>query len=299
MENNEIYQPNVNFIKQPIIFDKKYHESEDIKNITSYGFSKDRNKEIYEGKYFYTNQGYLIKVKEYIDAHSVKVQFMDTGFIKSVALREIRTGKIGNPFHRNICGGFFGAGPYSCEEPIISHIYRLWVSILRRSTNEYINFIYNYSHKCYQNVILCNEWLNFQNFAYWYLNKSVNLNPKYEYHIDKDFKQIGKFPKYYSPETCCLIPNSLNEAFTGFNGVNSKYCVGVTKVGNRFTSTISINNSTKHLGYFDTQEEAFQAYKLEKEKYIKDMATFYYNDNALSKEDYEVIMNIDILPCNN
>ena len=44
---------------------------------------------------------------------------------------------------------------------------------------------------------------------------------------------------------------------------------GVKKVGKRFEARLYIKNNPIHLGTFDTPEEAFKAYKIAKEVYIK------------------------------
>ena len=47
---------------------------------------------------------------------------------------------------------------------------------------------------------------------------------------------------------------------------------GVKKVGKRFEARLYIKNNPIHLGTFDTPEEAFKAYKIAKEVYIKKVA---------------------------
>ena len=62
--------------------------------------------------------------------------------------------------------------------------------------------------------------------------------------------------------------------FTKTDTLRGEYPIGVTKrVGIKgFRVRILIRNKDFHLGTFDTSEEAFQAYKVAKENYIKEIA---------------------------
>ena len=53
-----------------------------------------------------------------------------------------------------------------------------------------------------------------------------------------------------------------------------------------------MNNKNKSVGSFDTPEEAFQAYKTEKENYIKEVADKY--KNLISQKVYQSLYNYQI-----
>ena len=87
------------------------------------------------------------------------------------------------------------------------------------------------------------------------------------WHLDKDI--ICKECKTYSPETCAFVPADVNILFIKNDIKRGVYPISVRKTkSQRFTSRLN----SKHLGTFDTPEEAFQAYKVAKEKHIKEVA---------------------------
>ena len=48
------------------------------------------------------------------------------------------------------------------------------------------------------------------------------------------------------------------------------------------------------MGTFKTPEEAFSAYKVAKEAYIKEVATKYYNDGKIARNVYDALMNYKV-----
>lgn len=125
----------------------------------------------------------------------------DDGTTIEVPTPKIRKNNFKNPNHKSVCGvACMGQGDYKSSikgEP--SRAYSKWYPMIRRC---YTN---DSGTESYDEVEVCNEWLNFQNFAYWYYSKQDNN--RIDYHLDKDLLGNGKL---YSPETCCLIPSKLN-----------------------------------------------------------------------------------------
>ena len=121
---------------------------------------------------------------------------------------------------------------------------------------------------------MCEEWHNFQNFARW-VEENIYFIDRDKINLDKDILQKGN--KIYSPDTCIFVPQKINTLFCKANKIRGKYPVGVSysKINEKFQSKISKRNKTIHLGFFNTSEEAFYAYKKEKERYIKEVADDY------------------------
>ena len=88
--------------------------------------------------------------------------------------------------------------------------------------------------------------------------------------MDKDILIKGN--KIYSPETCCFIPQEINTIFGNREKSRGKYPIGVRLSGKKYHARLFKNKKYYHLGTFDTPEEAFQAYKVAKEVYIKEVA---------------------------
>ena len=142
------------------------------------------------------------------------------------------------------------------------------------------------SHINYTDIIVCEEWLNFSNFVKW-VEDNYNHETMEGWHLDKDILVKGN--KTYSPETCCFVPQERNKTFTTKKrGV----CLGVVSVGKKFRSVISIKGVQKHLGYFKTYQEAFQAYKIAKELHIKQLAEKY--KQCLKIEVYKSLINYQV-----
>ncbi len=87
-------------------------------------------------------------------------------------------------------------------------------------------------------------------------------------HIDKDILFPNSY--VYSPETCLLVPQRINMLF--LNKPNKRGLPnGIRECKNGYSA--KYNN--KELGTYETVEEAFIIYALEKEKTIKRIANEY------------------------
>ena len=107
------------------------------------------------------------------------------------------------------------------------------------------------------------------------------------WHLDKDI--ICKECKIYSPETCAFVPADVNSLFIKNDIKRGIYPISVRKTkSQRFTSRLN----GKHLGTFDTPEEAFQAYKTAKEEYIKEVANKW--KDLISDQVYQAMYNYQV-----
>ncbi len=131
--------------------------------------------------------------------------------------------------------------------------YPVWVSMIQRC------YEVNYSDKKkgYETVTVCEEWLEYQVFASWYMQqKGANLG----WQIDKDLlaNEQGIYCKTYSPEYCLLLPERLNKVIQSEFGEMS----GIENRGNSFRARIKdVNSKSKSLGTYKTKEEAVTKYK--------------------------------------
>ena len=149
----------------------------------------------------------------------------------------------------------------------------------------------------YINCYVCEEWHNFQNFAEWFYENYYTIKNEVM-HLDKDILYKGN--KFYSPQTCCFVPENLNSLFTKNDVIRGKYPIGVSwdKEKNKFVSTCSVYNfeinkkKNKHLGYFTNEYEAFISYKVEKESEIKRRADYY--KDLLPKYIYNALNNYQV-----
>lgn len=163
--------------------------------------------------------------------------------------------------------------------------YALWCSMLQRT----------YCPKgrvrqpTYLGCSVAEEWLEYQTFAEWFSNHEYS---DYGYHLDKDLLITGN--KIYAPSTVCFVPQQLNKLLNGSGATRGQYLQGVCfhKRVNKFLACIAINGKRKNLGYFDTELEAYYAYKKAKEQYVKASANHWRDD--IADEVYHALMNWDL-----
>jgi hypothetical protein len=220
------------------------------------------------GEKYITNEGFKIEIIEYFGAFDCTIQFECGLTVNKVIYSNIKKGRIKNPNHKSVFGvGFFGQGKYKakvqCEK---TEQYNRWTDIFRRCYDKK----YQEKHPTYKEVTVCEEWSNFQNFAKWY-EDNYNSETMEGWCLDKDILVKGN--KIYSPETCCFVPQEINKLFMKRASKRGNYPIGVWKhKGGKMVAGIVENNKSKHLGLFNTPEEAFESYKKTKESYIKEVA---------------------------
>lgn len=164
--------------------------------------------------------------------------------------------------------------------------YEIWAGMLYRC--------YKSSWRVYSDVQVCEEWHTFSNFKKWF--ESPENGYREGYHLDKDI--LVKRNRIYSPDTCCFVPLEINCLLVGCNNKQRNKTIGV-----RLESTGSyIAHITKHhksyrIGSFPTEDEAFSAYKREKEAYIREVAQKYYKEGAITERVYTALLNYEVEIC--
>ena len=178
----------------------------------------------------------------------------------------IKKGMVKNPYFRSVEGvGYFGVGKFKgylngkqTEE------YVAWSGMLLRC----YNVKFKNKHPTYEGVTVCEDWHNFQNFAYWYTREDEYGRG---YHLDKDILMKGN--KQYSPDTCCLVPQEINKFFTSTGEKKNGLPTGVTMTKNKsFKVKASLLGVNKYIGTFKTLEEAVHAYSHAKGVDAKELA---------------------------
>lgn len=245
---------------------------------------------INSGDCFNTNEGYVVEVIEYINHKEVIIRF-DNGIQKSVQAGHLQRGVVKNPLHPSVCGvGYVGDGPHLVSvDRKATKTYDTWAKMIKRC----------YDTKCqerqptYQGCSVCEEWHNFQNFAEWYY-RQPNANKK-GFALDKDLITAGN--KQYSPENCSLVPQRINNIILNNGAARGEWPQGVYyhKISNKYLARISIHEgASKHLGLYETPQEAFAAYKRGKEKFVKEQAEKY--KDVLHPKVYENLMSYEVKP---
>ena len=192
---------------------------------------------------------------------------------KNGKLSAFKGGKVKCPYERRYCGvGYIGEGEHKvCENGKDTHIYKVWIGMLKRCYDENAN---RYDLYGGSGATVCEEWHNFQNFAEWYEENYYQVgNERME--IDKDILIKGN--KIYSPQTCIIVPRTINSLFIKSNSIRGDYPIGVSKgrTEGKFAVRYNYRGREKGLGEYFTIKEAFNVYKYFKENYIKEVADEY------------------------
>ncbi|PHS02450.1 MAG: hypothetical protein COA78_21250 [Blastopirellula sp.] len=119
----------------------------------------------------------------------------------------------------------------------------------------------------YIGCTVCGEWLFFSKFKAWMINQDWQ-----DKQLDKDLLVQGN--KLYSPETCLFISSAINKLLINRKASRGIHSQGVdfNRRANQYRARVRVNGKSKHLGFFDTDNEAFNSYKVAKYEIIKDIA---------------------------
>lgn len=237
-----------------------------------------------EGESYITIQGCKATIIKYHHNENIDIIFDNGSFRKGITFASLKRGNVYNFYHPVACDiGYFGEGNYSKSKNY--NAYNAWRNMIDRCYNKK----FQEKHITYKEVTVCEEWHNFQNFAKWFED---NYNPKTMegWHLDKDI--LFPLNKIYSSDTCCFVPQEINVLFVKNNKNRGKYPIGVSKANKKYVASVTKNNVPIKLGRFDTPEEAFQAYKTAKEKYIKEVADKW--KDQITEQVYKALINYQI-----
>lgn len=162
--------------------------------------------------------------------------------------------------------GYTGSGDFDSKSPE----YRIWKNMLSRCYYDNHQQAYN------QDAKVCDDWLNYQNFANW----CKNTRPSSTHELDKDLSGTT----IYSPETCNWLPSRINSLINIKRKKASGLPAGVLKEKNKFrarcSDTVGVQRS---LGYFDSPEEAFVAYWTFKKSILIELANKYFEQGLITE----------------
>ena len=154
---------------------------------------------------------------------------------------------------------------------------------------------YQKKEPTYKDCTVCKEWLNYSNFKKWYDDNYYEIDGE-RMALDKDILVKGN--KTYSPETCVFVPQNINKLFIKSNKARGKYPIGVYKPNNANKYQVCCNifnngkSKLKNLGYYNTIDDAFNAYKEFKEANIKQIADYY--KEKIPNKLYEAMYNYKV-----
>lgn len=243
------------------------------------------------GEENYNKFGSKMIITRYINAHNIDVYFPEYNWTAiNKQYSKFKKGDIGCPYQPTVFGiGYIGEGKYNVKENNkTTECYTKWHSMLQRCYDDK----YHIKKPTYKDCEVCEEWLNYQNFAKWYYENYYKIKNE-TMCLDKDILVKGN--KIYSPSTCIFVPKRINSLFIKSDKARGEYPIGVYyyKQTNRFKA--QCNNGYKNrinLGYYNTLEEAFNSYKTYKENLIKEVANKY--KELIPTKLYQAMINYEI-----
>ena len=244
------------------------------------------------------NFGSEMVIVEYRKYSDIDVYFPKYNWTaKNIQYSNFKKGKIRCPYERRAFGvGYIGEGKYKIKENgKHTRIYSTWYGMLMRCYDKK----YQEKYPTYNGCTVCEEWLNFQNFAKWYYENYYEIEGE-RMALDKDILHKGN--KIYNPKNCIFVPNKINTLFVKRDNARGNCPIGTCydKQHRKFVAYCSIydyeENKSKNifLGYYSTAEKAFEVYKYYKEKNIKEVADYYKKEipselyNAMYRYEVEI-----------
>lgn len=249
-----------------------------------------KNAHLYEGSVYSTDSGDL-KILKYENSSKVHIEFLKTGYKKVVQFVSIKKGNIRDRLLPTV----HGVGILGYETTKVGGVqpkeYELWSGMLERCYS-------SKSLKSFPTYSQCTVSDNFKHYTYFkeWCSKQKGFNVKdhngKHFHLDKDILLKGN--KIYNEDTCVFVPVEINLLFTKATKNRGNLPVGVNyhNATGKYQARSCIGSGRKYLGVFDTEEEAFHAYKEAKETYIKEVANKW--KDQIDSRVYEALINYKV-----
>ena len=224
------------------------------------------------------------KILKYNDSKGVEVQFLKTGFETSATLGNIRKGEVKDPYIPSVHGvGIVGTKYVYKISGVLTKEYTLWCNMLKRCYSD----AYKKKYPTYECCEVSDKFKSYEYFYEWCHNQ-IGFGVR-GFEMDKDLLVKGN--KVYSESTCVFLPKEINSLLTKSTASRGSYLIGVCwhKRDKVFSARVNKNKGKReHLGYFNTEIEAFNAYKKAKEAFVKEQANKW--KDKIDERAYEALM---------
>ena len=153
--------------------------------------------------------------------------------------------------------------------------YIAWKHILERCYSVKLHE----KHPTYKDCTVSEEWLTFSNFRAWMATQDWGGK-----HLDKDLLVQGN--KIYSAETCVFISQMVNKFTLDSGATRGEWLIGVNWEKDRKKFQARCRNPftkrTDHLGRFDCEQQAHQAWLTRKLELAHELAAI-QSDSRVAK----------------
>ena len=244
------------------------------------------------GKVFKSKSSGDFKILKYNNARNVEIQFSQTGYETTVKLTNIKSGIIKDPYSPSVYGvGILGTKYLSTVNGVRTKEYTLWMDMLRRCYSD----TYKKKNQTYIDCEVSNKFKSYEYFYEW-CNKQIGFGVDgngNQFQLDKDLLIKGN--KVYSESTCVFLPKEINSVLTKCTASRGEHLIGVCwhNTNKAFVARVHKNKGKpEHLGLFNTEIEAFNAYKQAKEAYLKELANKW--KDKIDERAYNALMNYQV-----
>lgn len=139
--------------------------------------------------------------------------------------------------------------------------YRTWKSMLQRCYDQkYLSW-----RATYRGCSVVEEWHLFSTFKEWMEKQDWKGKQ-----LDKDLLVLGN--NIYGPESCMFVSSKINNLLLDCRAARGECSVGVYKSDGKYRAMVSRNSKRIHLGYYDTDREAYDAWRKAKSEIINEIA---------------------------
>ena len=228
------------------------------------------------------------KILKYNDSKNVEIEFLKTGYQKVAKMQNVKSGSIKDPYSPSVFGvGVVGTKYPTWDGSASTKEHTLWRSMLVRCYSD------NSKKKSptYEGCEVSGKFKSYEYFYEW-CNKQVGFGVE-GFELDKDLLIKGN--KVYSENTCVFLPKEINSALTKSTATRGEHPIGVHwhNKGKAFVAQVNRNNGQQeYLGLFNTEIEAFNAYKQAKETFIKEQANKF--KSQIDDRAYNALMNYTV-----
>ena len=228
------------------------------------------------------------KIVKYNNARDVVIQFVNTRFETTVQLVRVKSGNVKDLYVPSVYGeGILGTKYLTMIDGVKTKEYMLWCSMLERCYSD----TYQKKKPTYKS---CKVSDNFKSYEYFYewCHKQVGFDNK-GWQLDKDLLIKGN--KVYSETTCVFIPSEINLLLIKSTASRGEHLIGVCwdKAKKAFIAQVNKNKGKQeHLGLFNTEIEAYNAYKTAKEAFVKEQAEKW--KGQIDPRAYEALMKYKV-----
>ena len=226
--------------------------------------------------------GTEMKVVEYNRSSDIVVEFQDEHKARvRTTYVNFQRKQVRNPYDKTVYGvGYLGEGKYKVyiDQEHLEPVYNVWRTLLGRCCTEK----HREQFPAYAGCKVCDEWLCYQNFAQWW-NENIYYVGNERMHLDKDIKYNDN--KLYSPETCIIVPQSINEIFhiSGRKNKDKDLPYTIKRIPK---GKYSVSYKGNSLGKYDSVEECVDIYMNAKRKHIREKV------EEMENEIPDVVKNI-------